>query len=263
MVRFAANISTMYGEFEFLDRYAAAAADGFAAVECQFPYEFTASDVRERLTASGLQHVLLNAPPGNWAAGDRGLASLPERVAEFRAEFAQAHEYAKALDCPRIHVMAGITPPHGSRDEAAGVYVENLAWACAQTDRLVLIEPINARDMPGYFLSRLDDAYAIVAQVGAPNLAVQLDLYHCQITEGDLTQRLRSDIPGGSVGHIQIASVPDRAEPDSGEVDYGWVLGVLDEIGYDGWVGLEYSPRAGTRDGLGWLRVLSSGPKWT
>lgn len=240
----------MYGEYAFLDRFTAAAADGFTAVECQFPYDVPAREVANRLSSAGLELVLLNAPSG--APGERGLAALPGRRDDFRRSVEQAIEYAETLGSPRFHVLAGTVAD--DRDTARATYEENLAWACTQTSLEVMIEPINPRDMPGYFLNYQGDAHDVVRRVGAPNLKVQLDLYHCQIIEGDLTTRLRTDLPTGRVGHVQIASVPDRCEPDSGEVNYRHLFDVLDDLGYDGWVGCEYRPRAGTSDGLAWIQ---------
>lgn len=257
MPRFAANLSMMYTEHAFLDRFAAAAADGFTAVEYLFPYEYPAPQLRALLDDNCLQQALFNAPPGDFAAGERGIASLPGREAEFRNGFQRALDYAEAMDCMRVHVMAGLVPSGADRDEQMKVYRDNLGWAAglAATRGVdVLIEPINQRDMPGYLLSLQDEAHQIVLEIGAPNLKVQLDLYHCQITEGDLTMRLRSDLPTGRVGHLQIAGVPDRHEPDRGELAIDYLLGVIDEIGYDGWVGCEYRPAAGTSDGLGWMK---------
>lgn len=257
MPRFAANLSMMYPAHAFLDRFAAAAADGFTAVEFLFPYEYPAEQLRGRLDACGLEQALFNAPPGDFAAGERGIASLPGREAEFRDGFGRALDYAEVLDCPRVHVMAGVVPAEADRGERLAVYRDNLTWAAGQAAVRgvdVLIEPINQRDMPGYLLSRQDEAHEIVGVIGAPNLKVQLDLYHCQITEGDVTVRLRSDIPTGRVGHLQIAGVPDRHEPDSGELAIDYLLAVIDATGYDGWVGCEYRPAAGTSAGLGWLR---------
>lgn len=256
MPRFAANLSMMYVEHAFPDRFAAAAADGFEAVEYLFPYAYPAGQLRGLLDASGLRQALFNAPPGDFEAGERGIASLPGREAEFRDGFDLALDYAETLDCPRVHVMAGIASGADRADRLA-VYRGNLSWAAdraASRDVDVLIEPINQRDMPGYLLSLQDEAHRIVTEIGAPNLKVQLDLYHCQITEGDLTVRLRSDIPSGRVGHLQIAGVPDRHEPDSGELAVDYLLAIIDETGFDGWVGCEYHPAAGTSAGLGWLR---------
>ncbi|WP_301123232.1 2-oxo-tetronate isomerase [Mycolicibacterium fortuitum] len=256
MPRFAANLSMMYVEHDFLDRFAAAAADGFTAVEYLFPYDYPAEQLRRRLDAAGLCQALFNAPPGDFEAGERGIASLPGREPEFRAGFERALEYASALNCPRVHVMAGVVPTDADREERLAVYRGNLTWAAAQAAGHVdvMIEPINQRDMPGYLVSLQGEAHQIVDEIGAPNLKVQLDLYHCQITEGDVTVRLRSDIPTGRVGHLQIAGVPDRHEPDSGELAIDHLFAVIDETGYDGWVGCEYRPAAGTSAGLGWMR---------
>ncbi len=258
MPRFAANLSMMYTEHAFLDRFAAAAADGFAAVEYLFPYAFEPAALTQRLADHGLQQVLFNAPPGDWDAGERGITCLPGREAEFRRGFVeQALPYAQALRCPRVHVMAGLAPAGADRAGLRATYAANLAWAAAQAAPLaidVLIEPINARDIPGYLLNRQDDAHALVQQVGAPNLKVQMDLYHCQIVEGDLAVKLRRYLPGGRVGHLQIAGVPERHEPDIGELHHPTLLALIDELGYDGHVGCEYRPRAGTSAGLGWFQ---------
>ncbi len=248
----------MYTEHAFLDRFAAAAADGFAAVEYLFPYAFEPAALTQRLADHGLQQVLFNAPPGDWDAGERGITCLPGREAEFRRGFVeQALPYAQALRCPRVHVMAGLAPAGADRAGLRATYAANLAWAAAQAAPLaidVLIEPINARDIPGYLLNRQDDAHALVQQVGAPNLKVQMDLYHCQIVEGDLAVTLRRYLPGGRVGHLQIAGVPERHEPDIGELHHPTLLALIDELGYDGHVGCEYRPRAGTSAGLGWFQ---------
>jgi hydroxypyruvate isomerase len=261
MPRFAANLSLLYPELDFLARFAAAARDGFQAVEYLFPYAWPAAELAARLQAHGLQQVLFNAPPGDWEAGERGLACLPGREAEFRTGFEQALDYAGALACPRIHVMAGLAPLGADPAVLQATYLNNLRWAAAQAAPqgvTVLIEPINLRDMPGYFLSRQAQAHAVVAEVGAPNLQVQMDLYHCQIMEGDVAMKLRQYLPGGRIGHLQIAGVPERHEPDTGELNYPYLFALLDELGYDGWVGCEYRPQrgaqaSGTSDGLGWF----------
>ncbi|MFJ8078432.1 2-oxo-tetronate isomerase [Streptomyces sp. NPDC096176] len=259
MPRFAANLSMMYTEHDFLDRFAAAAADGFEAVEYLFPYAYDATELRHRLDDHGLKQVLFNAPPGSWESGERGIAALPGREAEVRSGIGRALEYASALGCPRVHVMAGLVPPDAEPAELAAhrdTYLANLAHAAEQAAAAgidILIEPINGRDMPGYFLSRQAEAHAVVQEVGAANLKVQLDLYHCQIVEGDLTTTLRRDLPTGRVGHLQIAGVPDRHEPDRGELDVRHLFEVVDDVGFDGWIGCEYHPRAGTSEGLGWL----------
>ena len=254
----------LYPEHAFLDRFAAAAADGFEAVEFLFPYAFAKVDLAARLKAHGLQQVLFNAPPGDWDGGERGLASLPGREAEFRAGLLIALDYAAELSCPRIHVMAGLLTPDADTTEHETTYLTNLEWAANQAMKVqveILIEPINRRDMPGYFLNRQDVAHRIVAEVGAPNLKVQMDLYHCQVVEGDLGMKLRQYLPTGRVGHIQIAGVPHRHEPDQGEVNFAYLLALLDELGYAGWVGCEYRPAqpgaGGTSAGLGWLRSMA------
>jgi len=263
MPRFAANLSTLYGEHDFLDRFAAAAADGFDAVECQFPYAFDRAEIATRLRDHGLQQVLINAPPGDAARGERGLACLPGRRDEFRRGFVeQALPYAQALGCRRIHVMAGIAPANADRVALRTTYEANLGWAAVQAAGAgidVLIEPINGRDIPGYFIAHQDKAHRIVQTVGAPNLKVQMDLYHCQIVEGDIATRLREHLPTGRVGHLQIAGVPERHEPDVGELNHPYLFELIDTLGYDGFVGCEYRPRGGTSAGLGWLRRWRAG----
>jgi hydroxypyruvate isomerase len=259
MPRFAANLSMMYNEHAFLDRFAAAAADGFKGVEFLFPYAFEPQALAACLQGAGLQQVLFNAPPGDFEGGERGIAALPGREAEFREGFERALRYAEALQCPCIHVMAALVPDTGAVARMRETYLSNLAWAAEQAGaagRRVLIEPINGRDMPGYFLSRQADAHAVIADVGSPHLQVQMDLYHCQIVEGDLEARMRQYLPTGRVGHFQIAGVPARHEPDVGEVNFPHLFGVMDAMGYTGWVGCEYRPAAGTSAGLGWLQRL-------
>lgn len=265
MPRFAANLSMLYNEHDFLDRFAAAARDGFKAVEYLFPYAWGAADIARRLADHGLQQVLFNAPPGNWDAGERGIACLPGREAEFRAGFSQALEYAQALGCPRIHVMAGLAPAGADRAMLQETYESNLAWAAdlaAKSGRDVLIEPINTRDIPGFFLNRQDDAHGVITRVGSTNLKVQMDLYHCQIVEGDVAMKIRKWLPTGQVGHIQIAGVPMRHEPDLGELNYAYLFDVIDEVstqsGWTGWIGCEYRPSraaqpGATSSGLGWI----------
>ena len=277
MPRFAANLSLLYPDLPFLDRFEAAARDGFEAVEYLFPYAFDSAELVARLKANGLHQVLFNAPPGGtdeasidaaWAAGLRGTASVPGREAEFRAGVQLALRYADVLDCPRIHCMAGLLSESaaGAYQESAArsVYVSNLRWAAteaAKSGRTILIEPINPRDMPRFFLNRQDEAHAVVQEVGAPNLQVQMDLYHCQIVEGDVAMKLRQYLPTGRVGHLQIAGVPERHEPDVGELNCAYLFEVIDEVaaqcGWQGWVGCEYRPRVGaepggTSRGLGW-----------
>jgi hydroxypyruvate isomerase len=272
MPRFAANLSLLYNEHAFLDRFAAAAADGFSGVEYLFPYAFAATDIAQRLRDHGLQQVLFNAPPGDWDVGERGLACLPGREAEFRASIGLALDYAQVLNCPRIHLMAGLAPAGADRARLQAIYEANLAWAANQAaaaGREVLIEPINPRDIPGFFLNHQAEAHRIVQAIAAPNLKVQFDLYHCQIVEGDVAMKIRQYLPTGRVGHFQIAGVPQRHEPDVGELNYPYLFAVIDEVaaacGWRGWVGCEYRPARGavtngTRDGLGWLQRASVTP---
>ncbi len=262
MPRFAANLSLLYTEFDFLDRFEAAAKDGFKAVEFLFPYAFDVREIAARLKANDLQQVLFNAPPGDWDAGERGLACLPAREAEFQSGLGRALDYAAALNCPRIHVMAGLLPAGSTATDLQTTYTERLRWAAKQAAGCgveILIEPINTRNMPDYFLNRQDQAHAVLMEVGAPNLKVQMDLYHCQIVEGDVATKLHQYLPTGSVGHIQIAGVPERHEPDLGEINYPYLFTLIDELGYSGWIGCEYHPArgaqpGGTSAGLSWLK---------
>ena len=260
MPRFAANLTMMYNEHPFLERFAAAGRDGFKGVEFLFPYEHPAAEIRARLDAAGLTQALFNAPPGDWEKGERGIASRPGREDEFRRSIDTALEYARVIGNRRLHVMAGLISPGEDRARHRAAYVENLAHAARAALGLgitVVIEPINTRDIPGFFLNRQDEAHAVCREVGAPNLKVQMDLYHCQIVEGDLAAKMRRYMPG--VGHIQVAGVPERHEPDVGELNYDYLLERLDALGYEGWVGCEYRPRAGTTAGLGWAREYLQG----
>ena len=261
MPRFAANLSMLYNEHPFLDRFGAAARDGFEAVEFLFPYEFPAAELAARLAAHGLQQVLFNAPPGDWAQSERGLACLPGREDEFRRGVERALGYARALNCPRIHLMAGLAPEGADRARLRQTYLANLAWAAAQArDITFVIEPINTRDIPRFFLNRQDEAHGVVAEVGAANLKVQMDLYHCQIVEGDLAKKIEAYVPTGRVGHIQIAGVPERHEPDFGELNYPYMFELIDRLSYDGFIGCEYRPRGKTSDGLGWFAPYKPRP---
>jgi len=271
MPRFAANLSLLYPELPFLDRFEAAARDGFPAVEFQFPYEFSAEEIAARARAHDLEVVLFNAPPGQFAAGERGLAALPGRESEFQAGLREALRYAQVLRCPRLHVMSGIVAEPSQRAAMRATLVANLRWAAAQAQphRVdLLVEPINTRDFPGYFLNRQDEAHALLAEIGAPNLKVQFDLYHCQVVEGDVAMKIRHYLPTGRVGHFQVAGAPQRQEPDVGELNAAYLFEVIDEVaaqcGWQGWVGCEYRPARGavangTTQGLGWLRRLRAG----
>ncbi len=254
MPRFAANLSMMFQEVPFLERFAAAAQAGFEAVEFLFPYDHPPEEVSARLRAGELRNVLFNLPPGDWQKGERGLAALPGREKEFRDGVATALRYARVLGTPTLHAMCGLVPSGAVPGSCRKTYVENLRYAARELGReklTLVIEPINGRDMPGYFLQTQSEAHAVRAEVGEPNLKVQMDLYHAQIVEGDLSVKLRRWI--AEVGHVQIASVPDRHEPDGGEVSYPHLFALLDELGYPGWVGCEYRPAKGTVEGLSWF----------
>ncbi len=264
MPQFAANLSLMYTELPFLDRFAAAARDRFTAVEFLFPYAFEPVEVAARLADNGLQLVLFNAPPGGtdrsrmaaaWDQNARGTAALPGHEAEFRAGVQEALRYAEVLGCQRIHVLSGIVPPGVERESLKDLCVGNLRWAAAEAARAgcdILIEPINLRDMPRYFLNRQDHAHELLDAAQAPNLKVLMDLYHCQIVEGDVAAKLQRYLPTGRVAHVQIAGVPGRHEPDRGELHYPFLFEMLDALGYSGWVGCEYRPAADTSAGLAW-----------
>ncbi len=260
MPRFAANLSWLFTEVPLLDRFAEAAHAGFRGVECLFPYEVPAKEIAERVEAHRLEFVLLNAPPGEWAAGDRGTASLPGREHEFQAGFVTGLRYAQALRCPRVHVMAGLLPAGcdgEQRTRQRSTFVRNLRFACAEARPqgiTVLIEALNPRDMPNYLFSTQAEAHSIREEVGATNLKVQMDLYHAQIAEGDLSEKIRRWLP--HIGHFQIAGVPGRHEPDTGEISYDWIFRLLGELRYDGWIGCEYRPAQGTTAGLSWLYKL-------
>jgi hydroxypyruvate isomerase len=258
MPRFCANLTMMFNEVPFLDRFEAAAKAGFKAVEFLFPYDFPAAEIRARLDANGLEQVLFNMPPGDWAAGERGTAALPGRQGEFRAGVQKALDYAGTLGCKRLHCMAGIAPAGTLPGEAASLYVANLAWAAERAHSagvMMVIEPINHRDMPGFLLNTTGQAAGIVSALGADRVRILFDVYHCQVTEGDVTSRMKKLLP--LIGHIQIADVPARNEPGTGEIGWRYVFGQMDAIGYDGWVGCEYRPAGGTVAGLNWRETFS------
>ena len=257
MPKFAANLSMMFNELPFPERFAAAAKAGFKAVEFLFPYDYAPAEVAAWLRENGLTNALFNMPPGDFAGGERGIASLPGREAEFREGVAKAVEYALALGTPTVHCMAGLFPAGVDRARHRALYIENVRYAAqemAKHGRVLVIEPINPRDMPGYFLNTQAEGHAICKEIGLSNLKVQMDFYHCQIVEGDLTMTFKKYFAG--IGHVQIASVPARHEPDEGEVNYRHIFKLLDEMGYDGYVGCEYRPRGRTEDGLVWLREM-------
>jgi hydroxypyruvate isomerase len=257
MPKLAANLAMMFNEVPFLERFARARAAGFEGVEFLFPYEFPAADVAHALKSQGLTQALFNMPPGNWEKGERGMAALPGRQGEFEAGVETALEYARALDCRSLHCMAGVIPVGVDPAEAERIYTANLTYAAqrlAAEGRTLLIEPLNHRDAPGYLLSRQDHARGIIERAHLENLRLQFDVYHCQIVHGDLIRWMEKLMP--VIGHVQIADVPDRHEPGSGEINYPNVLAALDRLGYEGWVGCEYRPAAGTEEGLGWMQSV-------
>lgn len=252
MPRLAANLTLLFTEWPFLDRFAAAAEAGFDAVEFLFPYDHPPEAVARAAQAAGVGVVLFNLPPGDWAAGDRGLAALPARAAEFSASLRRAADYAEALAVPRLHLMAGIAPRQSLYDTRyRAAIAETVA---AFPDREILLEPLNPRDMPGYFLNSFDQAADIIRSMALPNLRLQFDIYHRQILQGDVTTGLQDLLL--LIGHIQTASVPGRHEPGTGELDDAALFRLLDDLGYAGAVGCEYHPRGGTLAGLGWRERL-------
>jgi hydroxypyruvate isomerase len=256
MPRFAANLTMMFNEHAFLDRFAAAARAGFDAVEFLFPYAFDPSEIAARLRANGLTQVLFNLPPGNWEAGDRGLAALPVRRHEFRASVATALAYAKVTGVKSLHVMSGLADPADASAQQA--YRDALAYLCESAGPAgidVMIEPINPRDMPGYFLNNFDMAADLIETLRLPNLQLQFDIYHRQIIHGDVLTGLQRMMP--IIGHVQIAAVPLRHEPGTGELNDFRVLRELDTLGYSGFVGCEYRPACDTLAGLDWLKSFA------
>ncbi|MBB6012794.1 hydroxypyruvate isomerase [Aquamicrobium lusatiense] len=254
MPRFSANLSMLFGEHELLDRFDAAARAGFRGVEYLGPYDHPAEEVSARLKKNGLTQVLFNVPSGDWAAGERGIAILPDRIEEFRAGVDKAITYARALDCGQVNCLAGIVPAGAPREELEEVFVGNLKFAA---DRLgeagirLLIEPINTRDIPGFFLTGTQQALNLMEKVGSQNLWLQYDIYHMQIMEGDLARSIEANLP--RIAHIQLADNPGRHEPGTGEINYPFIYDFIDGLGYSGWIGAEYKPKAGTEAGLGWF----------
>jgi len=255
-MRFAANLSLMFTEAPFPQRFEAAARAGFTAVEFQFAYDYAPQDIKHWLDEQRLECVLFNMPPGDFSGGDRGLASIPGREGEFRDSVVRALEYAEVLGTPRLHALAGILPVDADRNRHRDVYLRNLEFAAralAERGLTLLIEPINPRDIPGFFLNSQSEAHAIRQQLGQPNLKVLMDFYHAQIVDGDLATTFRKYQDG--IGHVQIAGVPGRHEPDVGEIRYEYLFELLDELNYAGWVGCEYRPKGRTEEGLGWFKA--------
>ncbi|RTL95728.1 hydroxypyruvate isomerase [Ancylobacter aquaticus] len=258
MPRFAANLTMLFNEVPFLDRFEKAAAAGFTGVEYLFPYDFPVEELVAKLKANNLSQVLHNLPAGNWGGGERGIAILPERVDEFRAGVDTAIEYATALGCPQVNILAGIVPAGADREVLHNTFVNNLKFAAPKIKEAglkLLIEPINTRDIPGFFLNYTKQAKAIIEEVGSDNLFIQYDIYHMQIMEGDLARTIEANL--AQIAHIQLADNPGRNEPGTGEINYPFLFRHLDAIGYEGWVGCEYKPKGETGAGLGWLKELA------
>ena len=258
MPQFAANLSMLWNELPFLDRFAAAERAGFRAVEFLFPYDFTVDEIAQRLQQHQLQLVLHNLPAGDWAGGERGFASLPGREDEFRAGVALALQYGSALGTPNLHCMAGIPPQGVSVAQAHATLVSNLRYAAAEAQRhgiRLLLEPINAFDMPGFFVNRPRQAIAILDEVGSDNLYLQYDIYHAQRMEGELANTIQDLLP--RIAHMQLADTPGRHEPGTGEIHYRYLFDHIDALGYSGHIGCEYKPRdpspGGTDRGLAWV----------
>ncbi|KQQ45922.1 hydroxypyruvate isomerase [Duganella sp. Leaf126] len=259
MPKFAANLSMLFAELPFLERFGAARAAGFTAVECLFPYAWPAEQIAAQLRQHDLQLVLFNLPPGDWEAGERGMACDPDRSDAFRASVTTARDYALALGVRQLHCMAGNLPPGVTPALARATYLRNLRHAAAVLAPhgiRLLIEPINHFDMPGYLLARSAEALAIIAEADSPNLFLQYDVYHMQRMEGELSNTIRANL--ARIGHLQIADTPGRHEPGSGEINYRHLFALLDQLGYDGWIGCEYHPAGGTVAGLGWIAALTS-----
>ena len=254
MPKFAANLTMLFNEVPFLDRFAAAGRAGFAGVEYLFPYEHEPNEIRRRLDEHGLTQVLHNLPAGNWSAGERGIASHPDRVAEFEEGVTRAIQYATALGCTQLNCLAGIAPAGVDQDRARATFVANLRGAARRLQDAgirLLVEPINTRDIPGFFLRTTAQALEIIGEVGSANLFLQYDVYHMQIMEGDLATTIEKNLD--RIAHVQIADNPGRHEPGTGEINYEFLFEFLDRIGYAGWIGCEYKPAAGTDAGLGWM----------
>lgn len=254
MAKFAANLSMLFTEVDFLERFKAAADAGFKGVEYLFPYDYPAADIKARLDENGLSQVLFNLPAGDWGAGERGIACHPERVDEFRAGVDKAIEYAKVLGNTQVNCLVGIKPEGVSDEAAHKTVVENLRFAAEKLKAagiLLIAEPINTRDIPGFFLNRTEQALALFDEVGSDNLKLQYDIYHMQIMEGDLAPTIEKHF--ARIAHVQLADNPGRHEPGTGEINYPFLFSHLERLGYDGWIGCEYKPKAGTTQGLGWL----------
>jgi hydroxypyruvate isomerase len=255
MPRFAANLTMLFTELPFLDRFKAAADSGFSAVEFLFPYDFAKNEIAAALNDNGLKLALHNLPAGNWARGERGIACHPDRQQEFRVGVEKAIEYAQALDCPQMNCLAGIPPLGVPLEAARGVLIRNLEYAAEKLKAAgigLLLEPVNSRDIPGFLVDRPSVGLSILSEIGATNLKLQYDIYHAQVMEGDIANTIEREF--ARIGHIQLADNPGRNEPGTGELNYPYLFRRLDELGYAGWIGCEYKPKTMTTEGLGWVR---------
>ena len=255
MPKFCANLTMLYNEVDFLDRFEAAARAGFKGVEYLFPYPYPKEQLSEHLANYGLTQVLHNLPAGDWAKGERGIAAIPGRESEFQDGVGKAIEYASALGCKQVNCLAGIPPADASPDRIHDTLVANLKLAAGKLGEAgirLLIEPCNTRDIPGFYLSHSQQALDIIREVGSPNLFLQYDIYHMQIMEGDLAPTIERDL--ANIKHMQLADNPGRHEPGTGEINYPFLFGFIDRVGYAGWIGCEYKPQGKTDDGLGWVR---------
>ena len=253
MIKLAANLTMLYNEVDFLERFDAAAKSGFTGVEYLFPYAYPKEELVERLTKHKLRQVLHNLPAGDWAAGERGIACHPGRVGEFQEGVGTAIDYAQALGCKQINCLAGIAPAGADREKVRGTFVANLRFAAEKLGAAgikLLIEPVNTYDIPGFWLSRTQQALDVIRDVGSNNLHLQYDIYHMQRMEGELANTIKAHLP--QIAHLQLADNPGRNEPGTGEINYRFLFGFIDSIGYEGWIGCEYKPKGKTIDGLGW-----------
>jgi len=253
MIKLAANLTMLYNELDFLARFDAAAKSGFSAVEYLFPYAYPKEQLTERLAKHKLTQVLHNLPAGDWAGGERGIACHPDRVGEFQDGVGKAIDYAKALGCKQVNCLAGIEPANADPGKVRATFVDNLSFAADQLEAVgikLLIEPINTYDIPGFWLSRTQQALDVIRDTGSSNLFLQYDIYHMQRMEGELANTIKAHLP--QIAHVQLADNPGRNEPGTGEINYRFLFGFIDSIGYDGWIGCEYKPKGKTIDGLGW-----------
>jgi hydroxypyruvate isomerase len=263
MPRFCANLTLLFNEFEFLDRFDAAARAGFKGVEIQFPYAWSSAEVAERAQAAGVEIVLFNLPAGDWAAGERGIACLPSRMSEFRDGVGRAIEYARVTGCKRLNIVSGIVPPRAKEQSLRETFVSNLRFAGDELSRAgieLMIEPINTRTIPDIYLRYSDQALTLIDEAGG-KARLQYDVFHMQIMEGDLIRTIERNL--ARIGHMQVADVPDRHEPGTGELNFPWLFEQIDRLGYDGWIGAEYHPAGNTAAGLGWAKSYLGGSSGT